>query len=538
MTGFFKEIYQNPGLQLLSIFLGVLIFLVYFGDRGWLEADSISQIEGIINFDSRGPDNVYAYYWQPLSYELNRCLFSVFRNPRFFYYLPHVAGALVICLLLVAMRIHSRQKMGFFMSLAMLFLLPELFYSGLYFNSSVFSMLPIAVALILLVKKSPGRTPADRWGDIRALAIGFCAALAALFRFDFLLSLPMFIYLSMRGSDRKIRSAAMVATGFIVIFLLSIPMGLFDLETFKDVYTTYQGKDSEAWPGINSFAVLLSLMSPPVWILLAVFSFCYFWRQIRSGNLHVLWILIPSAILMYPVPKLLSPKYLVPMLMFLPLVFSRIFTGFQQYRNGKYARQAAVWVVGCSVLLQMISIEPIMDFPNRLYRDKPGSAFPYFIIQPVPSYIGTHDGPRSLGAFYRGYLMVRQGRDYPKFRAMSGHRIAEAAAGWNADVTVIISGRENNCFLGDLRWSHLSNLIGFLQMDGYRLLTDFMDLRSYQLLKGNHKISVEILDESEYKSYQPESDRYLLRIPYISESDPKAWEKVQTFLFHMLPEMK
>jgi hypothetical protein len=134
--------YINKLFFILIFWISIFSFLYFFSDKNGWEGNDLAQLEGIINFQYKGKTGVYNYYWQPLSYQLGILLFSLFKSEKILFLTPQIFGAtsIVILTLSVYIYIYSSTKLNPVLCFSFLIIFPELWFSSLYYNSTVIGM--------------------------------------------------------------------------------------------------------------------------------------------------------------------------------------------------------------------------------------------------------------------------------------------------------------------------------------------------------------------------------------------------------------
>ena len=532
---------NKPFLQLIIIQGLFIAFFFFFGDHGWFEDDTISHLDGILNFDAKGPEFVYRYYWQPLTYELNRAIYALFHHPKWLYAIPHLVSACNMTLLAVAIFLFSRRKLSLFFSVALLSFFPELFFCGLYYNATVFGMLPMIVALLLLFwKSSDVNITLFSWNILRWILIGVCTILAVFFRVDFLLCVPLVAYLLFTENVPNYKALMWYAIGGGLTVIFCVVVGLVDLSALRNIlHDHYYGTIkslTQPWTLTMSFTVFFTITNLGIWFVLLLYFILFIYKCVKEKKWLALGILFPILILLYPVPQLTSPKYCIPGILFLPFILVKILAVCQEkltHATYQHVRSAVLCV---SILCQIISIQPTIAFPLQKYSVQPVSAFPYLIMQPVPTFIYTHDGLRPLGAYLRGYNMVRKAPLYQDGLFWVGHRISDAVIASNQNVSILFLKKAGNSLVKGYYWGFLSNTIAFLQLEGYSLQT-LISSKHIILTRAKQTVDIHLLDETEYAYYQTPPQTILIKTPYVNENVSEDFTELQKFL-QTLPQMK
>jgi hypothetical protein len=500
----FEENSIRVVIAYLIIFLFLLLSFLIFGDRvGW-EGDDVTQLEGIVNFTYKQKIGVYRYYWQPLAYELSLWINDWTKNPRFLFALPQIFAASSICVLLGAISAFSEGRISLLLGFSILLLLPEIFFCGLYYNSTVFGMLPMAIALLFLFWKKNSGISMSLWNDIRYLTIGVASTVGCFFRLDFLLCLPLIWYLIIFDRVPKKRSILLYLSGSILIVALIQLKGFFELVGVFNVMQNHADLTDDV-SFRNSLENLFSITNLIVWIALFAYFIYFLVSRIKSQNWKSLLVVFPAAILLYPIPQLVTPKYLIPAIIFLPFVLAKMIMELQERLDTKKFKNLSYCIIVISMLLQILSVEP-------------ARAFPYLQINPIPTYIGTHDGPRSLGSYLRGYNQVRKAQaedgGHPQIRlARRLTKIIKASEQSNFDL--IYLDKEGN----QTRWSwYWPNF--YLQLEGYKVQNYSFSLKEQEqdiiLVADNKVVRIKELDEEQYRDYKENEENALIKVPYLT----------------------
>jgi hypothetical protein len=499
-----KPFTKNFVLVITALFFVLLPIFLFFGDRGWWDGDAVAQVEGVVNFKYLGPTGVYRYYWQPLAYQVSLATVHLTDQPYLLYYLPQIFGAASICVLLAALHVFTKGKLSLLLSFCILLLQPELFFSGLYYNSTVFSMLPLSIAILFLFWKdtpksvvSFSKNPEQVWNTVRYVVIGVNAALACFFRLDFLLCLPLFAYLLLVSETQKIKSLAVFSAAVVAIFGLFFVTGLFNPTMILGILGEHNHVVDEwsaeyatpIWKGKVAF----TLMSLVIWPILLAYTVYFFVNGLLKKNWLALLMIVPIAILLYPLSTLVSPKYLVPGVIFLPFVFATMLLQLQHRLGQSTFKKISYGLIALTVFLQLLSIQP-------------SSKFPFIAITPEPMFLGTHDGPRAVGAYIRGYNRVREvaanEEDVEGINIIKKAASKISTSNQNADF-IIRKESENG---GDRNWGWLSL---DLQIEGYNI-TEFTNTK-IALERNNQIVSIERVGNSRFTDLSNDKEKVVIR---------------------------
>src|ERR1700730_7705811 len=218
---------------LLGFFLVNLIFLSVFADRDGYEGDDLNSILPMLHLQEAKQHDllIYRYDWQPLSYEIGALVFEVTQKPSLIFLLAPFAGAVSLALLLSI--IWRRPSISEFVkALVAMMAVPELWFSGLYFNSTILG-LPLALSSFALLRSNP-RTPF-------LFLAGILLGTAALMRFDFVLAGPALALIAMR-QDRSLVAPLYLASGVLAVIGLALLGGLLDSTQILDIYRNSAGE--------------------------------------------------------------------------------------------------------------------------------------------------------------------------------------------------------------------------------------------------------------------------------------------------------
>lgn len=427
-------------LVLLPAWLACLAFLAAFADRDGYEGDDLNSILPMAHLDAarQGLLLIYRYAWQPLSYETGAAVWRAFGTPDAVFLTAPAAGATTLALLLWWLWREGRSPPLPALAAALVALLgiPELGYSALYFNSTILGM-PLLAGALLLARGAGGLG--------HALAAGVLAGLAILMRMDFILVCPLLAMAAWPRGASLARPVA-VAAGVVAALLAGWAAGLLDLAGIMRIQaeSTAEIRDRATEPGwdlrTRLFVASIAL-SPAGWLMLIGGGGLLLAEAARRRDWRAAgWLLaaLPAA---YPLPSMLSPKYLLPAAPFLLLLFVRAQERLAGRRAGPV--RAGLAVLAAAPLLVSVSLSGTPPFL------KPGLA----PARPVE----THDGPRGYG----GYLWQMAATDAPAQRTGSQRR-AHALARELLDgrpQRVLLLGGQNVFDPGGMGWRHLQLIL-------------------------------------------------------------------------------
>lgn len=513
------KISRSSIFQLAAIYGLVLLFLLFFGDRvGW-EGDDVDQLEGILNFQYKGKDLVYRYYWQPLSYQFSIWINSWLNNPRFLFLLPQIFGAANICILLLGMYVFSGRKIDFVLGLSFLAVLPEIVFTALYYNSTVFAMLPMAIALLFLFWTSSPIENRPLWNNSRYIILGAATTTAIFFRFDFLLSLPLVWYFM--SIDRSLKQPWKQWVMYFSTTFLSLAV-FWRLDIFNPAKLIYivnsHEEGAKYWTWSESIASLYTITSPIIWFLLTIYLAWFIISRIRQKDWKAVAILIPISILLYPLPTLTSPKYLIPGIIFLPFLFAYIFLKILDRFGSNKFKIAKFTAIAFCLILQFKSIELFGNFP-------------YLTVTSEPQLTSTHDGPRVSGAYLKGYGEIKKAQVeslHPPIKL--ARQLALALKTPKKNVTVIYLKRDGSIASEPWLWAFTSF---YLELDGYKVQR--YDRDSEIVLTSDKKVvTMKEVEEGQYLNYLKTGDEVAIKFPNVSYSDPNYFQKIYRNFYEFL----
>ncbi len=373
---------------IVAITLAVTGLLVAFSDRDGYEGDDLSVISAVIQMDEarNGEIFLYRYGWQPLAYETSVLVYRLFNHPDAIFLISPICCGVSVGIILFTMQRLARDLRSPLVHLALLMLLPEIFYVGLFYNTTSPAM-PLAAAANLALFGFAGRTAP--W---RPAVIGLCMALATFMRFDFLLAVP-FVMAVLWAERQSVRPLVEMAAGAGFALAAATTVGLFHplelLDTLRVHHSEVNlGQAAYPWGWKWNVKVIAVIMHPFAWILVLA-GLPALARQTAArfgrGPLFVL----AAALLpfLYPMTSFTSAKYGIPLMLLLPLAMQQILDRACEHRLAGKKRLVSLGVVVSALIAWTISVEP--------------SKRPPFVKVAVnrPLQIPTHDGMRTLGAY-------------------------------------------------------------------------------------------------------------------------------------------
>jgi len=496
----------------LVVFVCALGLLIVYADRvGW-EGDDLAQIEGCVNFDHKGPAEVYRFYWQPLTYELGRLALTVVDDPTVLFVLPQIFGAACIAVLVLVVHGYSRGRIPVLVSVAFVLLLPEIVLSGLYYNSTVFGLLPLLVALLLVVWPIPAEGAEDGSRSVRSVAAGAAGAAACLFRFDFLLCQPLLLYLVVTNWRRDARRGALsYIAGFGVVLLLAMSAGLFDFGELVEVKRLHSEHVS-TWGVAEPSAVAVkafTITNLVVWLVLFARSVTWVASIVAERRWTSFGVVIPAAVVLYPLSGLTSPKYLLPAVAFVPLVLAGVGIDVRQrYGSGTF-RLWSLAAITLGVAVQLVSFEPRRSFP-------------FVAVTTDPTFVSTADGPRALGAYMKGYELFCSPPDGRPSTLRFSFALARAVTCIETDVDVLYLEHPKNWTSDNWRWAWPSL---HLQRQGYSVSTYDLN-REIVLVSPKHSVRLRRVGVKEYGRPPHPGSRPVVEVPFVAYDDPHRTRKL------------
>ncbi len=373
----------NSGLVLFAFFIVNLVFLIVFCDRDGYEGDDLNSVVPMFHLDAakQGALSIYRYAWQPLSYELGAALYRVTHWPDALFLLAPASAAVSLSLVLL-MLWRDRKPAKLVASLVVMLAIPELWYSGLYFNSTVLG-LPFALGALWLLR--------TRLSVSAAMLAGGLAGIAILMRLDFILACPA-LAVTAWSADRSFQRPFVLAAGVVTILITAALIGWLEpahiLQTYRESAGEIAAKSADpGWDLRTKLLVASVALSPFGWGLVLLGGPGVMLRAFRRD--HVLFLAWAAAVaaLALPVRGLLSVKYIIPLLMFAPFFLAAALTSIEPWTPKGLAGSLLPVATAASCLLLIFSF------------NLSGTA-PYVRIGlHAARQVGTHDGLRSFGGY-------------------------------------------------------------------------------------------------------------------------------------------
>lgn len=421
---------------LAAFLLANLAFLLRFADRNGYEGDDLNSIVPMFHLaDARaGLLLIYRYAWQPLSYEAGAALYRLTGSPEALFLLAPIAGAVALALLLRQGWDAAEGRHRLLAAIAVLLAVPEFWYSGLYYNSSILG-LPFLAGAILLVR--------GRGSAAAMLAAGLLAGIAILMRMDFVLACPLLAALAW-ARQRRLLPVVVLALAVLAALLIGWIGGWLEPPALIDTYRASNAEilQKSADPGWDLRAKILTwtvLLSPVGWAILALGGPPALLRSLRADGPGTWLCLIAVLPMLVPMKDLLSVKYALPLLAFAPLILARCLAAIASLLPPRLSAPGLAIAGGAGFAILSISLF--------------GHA-PYVEPRLMPSrMVGTHDGARSYG----GYLWMMMALDGPAAQDPAQREADRLAArflaGPGPDMAIL--GGENVFDPGGLGWRHV-----------------------------------------------------------------------------------
>jgi hypothetical protein len=252
-----------------------------------------------------------------------------------------------------------------------------------------------------------------------------------------------------------------------------------------------------------SSKIALSSMNVPAWVAVLAYGAWFVARTLRSRRWGGLLVLLPVLVLCYPLTRfVLSPKYLVPALMFVPLMLAYAAREVQDRIGAVRFRWLATATVAACALVMVVCVSPRLHFPFVEFQTRPKSVW-------------TADGERSFGAYLRTFSKI--GSPFGD-RADGGfikldRRLAGVVRGRSEDVVIICQKQPDNFFYDEWSWPWLSF---YLQCDGYRLV-EYSEMDRMVLGKDGRRVEVRFVPGA-VEDWRGEPMATVIRLPFIPRS--------------------
>lgn len=436
--------YSGPAL--FAFFIVNLAFLIFFCDRDGYEGDDLNSVVPMFHLAAakQGELEVYRYAWQPLSYELGAAVYRATHWPDAVFLLAPLGAAVSLWLILL-MLWRDRKPTTLAASLVVLLAVPELWYSGLYFNSTVLG-LPFALGALWLLR--------SRLSVLAAMIAGCLAGIAILMRLDFILICPA-LAVTAWSADRSSGRPLLVALGVVTVLTAAALIGWIEpaqiLLTYQESAGEIAAKSADpGWDLRTKLLVASVALSPLGWGVLLLGAPNVILRNLKSDPLLCFaWVSAVGAFAV-PVRGLLSVKYVIPLLMFAPLFLASALSAIELWTPKTLRGLLLPAAVTATCLLAIFSFDLSGTSP-----------YAHIGLQATRQVV-THDGLRSYG----GYLwqMATVDRYAPRLESqLAADCIIGDLTSGDQDIAVV--GRESAMLPGGIGWRHVQLA---LERAGYR----------------------------------------------------------------------
>ena len=525
------NIFKEAPLWVFLLYLLLANLSLLFGDRGYYDSDSVAILAGSINLAhaKAGDFFLYDYYIQPLTYELNYLFFKVSHRAYLLYYLPALFGALGICFLVIGSHLFSEKKINIISGFFILLFFPELFFRLLYPNSSVFGMTFFALAVSFLFWESSKRRDKVS-SNLDYIFIGIFSALACLFRFDFLLGLPLLAYL-VKAKSNGWRNLFFYIFGIMLTFAIGFLAGIFNpLEIIKlHAFHAEIIKHALEWNYKQSIGVLFSAANIFAWFILMLYLLARIIKAARAKEWRFFLILPFIALLFYSfLSGLSNTHYLIAAICFAPFALTGAIVDFSKSRFAHKLRLSLSKIIFpiiiLSICVQFISFEIHFQAPWRFY----------FHIAQNQAYLMSADGEtRAMGAYLKGYLSVlRANMSSLIISPLSlAHTMADIISDDESDYLIICAKHLPGNYLSSLA---LYSVPFFLQIKGYQIQYG----KDKLVFVGKHNQAlIRFLGQSEYDDFDrsdiPKAVKFI-KIPMIRRQQPQTSSQLIKFYEELL----
>lgn len=401
------------------------------------EGDDINIITPMIQLDSAlaGKLDIYRYPWQPLTYWLGAGLVKLFGSPAIVYLLAPLAATVSLGLLILFTANTTKKHHSIFVYICFLIFIPELFYSGLYFNATIVAMPFVIFSALLLQTNSSA---------FSTLLAGILTGLAILMRLDFILACPMLLVITWYR-NQSLKLALILVSTVLTVLGLALFFELVSLDRIiSDFNIAHEEIVAKAHdPGWNLrsklFVLSIAMYYPAVLVLLPFAVINFYQNEISQKKYFKLIFILAILPLLYPFTSLLSVKYLLPLYIFLPVCFLYGYEYLSELIISKYKKDyAKTGVFVAAILALLVSIE--------LQNKSPFIRCTLFEARRV----GTHDGARSYGAYLVQTLGFYRIRDV-NFNFLAAEEIIDFLKKQNGS-DILFVGKENIFSNGGIGW--------------------------------------------------------------------------------------
>jgi hypothetical protein len=358
---------------------------------------------------------------------------------------------------------------------------PELLVTSLYFNTTALALPFFSGSLIALRAAGSSNRPA--W---LALGAGALMAIACLFRLDFAACLPFTVLCALRWNrphwPRVLGPAGAGGIAVTLVFLALQP-------TFVSSALSILGSYSEGEFPVTMVGRLkiIAVTFGPALIILPLWAH-HIWKVQRSAPQRseaafpsAAWMLLSLLPTLVPLNNLYSGKYLLPFIVCLLVLLAdatgRAFAAAQPQAG--LALRGKRLVIGSALLLAVMLVVGVPDF--AAFRQKPLLA-----LVNQPWRVGTHDGPRTAGAYLAFANWIRN-FEQRQDNVVMFRSLAHVIDSCDRDVNVVMSSLPK---YGSNEWSW-GFLPLYLEDRGWKM-TAYEPARKAQLVhqKSNRKLVI------------------------------------------------
>lgn len=442
--------YLKPSVELTLVFLAGVIVLAFLGDRNGYEGDDLNIIIPMLSLpDALLNDlTLYKYGWQPLAYWVGWGVFQLFGTVTPIFLLSPIAIAAGLTILYGVLVFRFALPRLLFIPLV--FLTPEVIYTGLYFNSTAlgypFAMMAVGLAFL-------GRS------RVAAAATGVLLAIAVLFRLDFVLVAPAIWLLRVFQTRDLIDSVIVVLSG-LACLAVALVLGVLDIPGIFEIYSESREEivaraGVPGWGARTKVFVATTIFSPLGWCALVGLGAYLIAQRQRVPWLAIFAALLSLAPFFYTMLNLLTPKYVIPVLALYSMIVGIVCVDLLKRLRGplKMAFQT-IWIA-LTLLLIFVAIEP----DNKA---------PYLRMTASDArQIGTHDGSRSWGAYLPQFRSVAKTSLFSA-KEESAHQLMVWAETDNRG-DLWIAGEASVFADGGMGWRHLYLLAKQLGYEAERI---------------------------------------------------------------------
>ncbi len=443
-----KPIIDQRRVVIGAFFFLNLLLLLLLADRNGYEGDDLNSIAPMLHLGEakNGYLEIYRYHWQPLSYEIGAAAYRIFGNPDAIFLMAPVAAAISLALLLAICWPRSSPQSGAFGPIIALLALPEIWFSGLYYNSTILGLPFLLMAFLLL---------AGRDYFVTTLLAAVLTCLAIFMRLDFALVVPGLMFVAWRA-DGSIAKPSVYIAAVIATLAVALLIGFLrpDLiwESYLSASRELAARSTEpGWDLRTKLLVISTTLSPIGWLIVVIGGPLALLHSIRRAPWATAVAIIAMAPLVLPMRNLLSVKYALPFFVFLAIFLTQCLSSIERVLPASYrfAIRSAL-VVGTTILM----------FVSVSVYGKP----PYLTLGALASRpIETHDGPRSYGGYLWQMAAVNQ-MATPSDREIRARQLFDEILDASGPDLVFV-GDENYFSLGGVGWRHLQLM---LEQAGFR----------------------------------------------------------------------